>query len=433
MQSGQIQQRFLDSVRRAATLLVPTSFAVPLDAVGGSYLGGLPKLPDQLDWPEVNEEGTSAGLIFAGQIDLQDMPKFEGREALPAAGCLYFFYKDNWEQEGGESGVMPGRVLYSPQSPKSMPPRRPPARMVRLNDAVGSPPIFLAPEEYRNRGHFRFDLAFAAFESYPDDIDERDLENASISKRDWLQLSEEVDVIDSAVRANQKSLAAALQDRIRTRERPLFVWPPPPEWIFCADVIRCYARGILAPRESYYQAKPLSSVDVDLMSAAERWLASTATMAPLQALSIEIRQEFAVWLAEVTMSVSAPGFSQFWGTRFFTLHSSVLPHLVNVAFEQGQREIAPGELVGALEREPFLFGEGRDAKVWGFPLHQMLGHGSSDHTAVQPLERRDHVLLLKLDVADAMVPRGGSEGAFHYWITPEALAVRDFSSVELTC
>jgi len=51
--------------------------------IGASRLGGLPDLPDT-DWPE--------NLSFIGQINLQDIRSFEGADALPSSGWLYFFY-----------------------------------------------------------------------------------------------------------------------------------------------------------------------------------------------------------------------------------------------------------------------------------------------------------------------------------------------------
>ncbi|MEL6498718.1 MAG: YwqG family protein [Planctomycetota bacterium] len=52
-----------------------------------SQFGGLPELPTDFEWPMGSEDY----LEFVAQIDLSELPEFEGRELLPSSGVLAFF------------------------------------------------------------------------------------------------------------------------------------------------------------------------------------------------------------------------------------------------------------------------------------------------------------------------------------------------------
>ncbi len=55
-------------------------------AVGESRIGGVPDLPAGMVWPH----NTDGALSFIAQINLGDVPRFEGNP-LPSSGMLYFF------------------------------------------------------------------------------------------------------------------------------------------------------------------------------------------------------------------------------------------------------------------------------------------------------------------------------------------------------
>lgn len=57
-------------------------------AVGASKLGGLPDLPDSLEWPTRD----SAPLAFIAQLNLAELAAQDPDHRLPPAGWLYFFY-----------------------------------------------------------------------------------------------------------------------------------------------------------------------------------------------------------------------------------------------------------------------------------------------------------------------------------------------------
>ena len=57
-----------------------------------SYLGGLPIVPDDFEWPTIhNRKGLLERLNFLAQIDCSDLPPGPGRHLFPGKGYLYFF------------------------------------------------------------------------------------------------------------------------------------------------------------------------------------------------------------------------------------------------------------------------------------------------------------------------------------------------------
>lgn len=85
-----------------------------------SKIGGLPTLPSELDWPELDEYA----LHFLAEIHLDEVPRPPAPNALPATGVLYFFL-----ELSEYSDMVDGRVLYAPQAGP-----RPVARHPHLQD-----------------------------------------------------------------------------------------------------------------------------------------------------------------------------------------------------------------------------------------------------------------------------------------------------------
>jgi len=64
---------------------------------GMSYFGGLPDLPDDIPWPE---RAPGEPLSFLGQINLEDVAKFECANMLPESGLLQFYYHSDQDASG---------------------------------------------------------------------------------------------------------------------------------------------------------------------------------------------------------------------------------------------------------------------------------------------------------------------------------------------
>lgn len=76
---------------------------------GASKFGGLPDLPEGVDWPEWNGKA----LAFIAQFNLEEVATFDLERLLPATGMLYFFYDAQMETWGDTLEDRGGaRVLY---------------------------------------------------------------------------------------------------------------------------------------------------------------------------------------------------------------------------------------------------------------------------------------------------------------------------------
>ena len=168
-------QRWLQSVRRNCVVLKRGESAA-IDAAGGSFFGGHPKLAPGMAWPTIAVDGADVSMLFLGQIDLGDLPEFERRHLLPPTGTLYFFYLDRWDWEGASAGMMPCAVLYSEASAASFAPCAPPLPLAAPNPELGD------MGAYPDSGA-RAEVSFAACDSYPDAHDDA-VDALSVSQRD---------------------------------------------------------------------------------------------------------------------------------------------------------------------------------------------------------------------------------------------------------
>lgn len=91
----------LEDLARNAIQLVVTS-DLPT-TIGTSRLGGLPDLPDEIEWPTWND----VPLAFIAQINLAEAEPFDLEGCLPKSGMLYFFYeaaRQTWGYDPKDSG-----------------------------------------------------------------------------------------------------------------------------------------------------------------------------------------------------------------------------------------------------------------------------------------------------------------------------------------
>ena len=77
---------------RRAKLAIKHIFPPRLPQRSMSYLGGLPIVPDDFDWPTIhNRDGLLERFTFMAQIDCADLPEGPARNLFPDNGYLYFF------------------------------------------------------------------------------------------------------------------------------------------------------------------------------------------------------------------------------------------------------------------------------------------------------------------------------------------------------
>ncbi len=100
--------------------------------VGNSWLGGLPCLPPDMEWPQNNQTGRP--LHFLAQVDCADLPTLNGTSPLPRDGLLLFF-SDLDEERLTESHA----VVYVPKAQQTVPPRALPDALPEIDHAEGQP------------------------------------------------------------------------------------------------------------------------------------------------------------------------------------------------------------------------------------------------------------------------------------------------------
>jgi|GEM_PF-3847762 len=139
------------------------------DMSARSYLGGLPQLPADYEWPVGNIDGTPTPLHFVAQIACDELPAEQTQ--LPGRGTLFFFLAMTEEMLWGDSGNPNDdcRVIYCEHVPADTPVRDMPDDL---------PPICNEDEfSWRNdtlwrkptdgRVYTKWPLRFYAFDNYP--------------------------------------------------------------------------------------------------------------------------------------------------------------------------------------------------------------------------------------------------------------------------
>jgi hypothetical protein len=259
---------------------------------------------------------------------------------------------------------------------------------------------FLCTDDYLRHGTFRFDARLVPFRSYLDD---------PISEEPWFE-TQDFDLTREELES--ASWRSSLPGIAPEHEHWFRSSPITPDWIFDWRLVEYYARGASTPRAWEKSA----GLDSQLQQQAESWLTLGSRADPNSAPSQDVRVRFATWIGEVERQTS----------RNFDLLRRVVWQVVQLHAASGSLDRVPKEMVPLVDQRPTIAAD-RYARV----THLILGHGSSDHTAVQPSERSDKVLLLKIDFGDDIF--AGSEGAMHFWISPRDLAQQQFGAVELTC
>lgn len=97
-----------------------------------SWLGGLPCLPPDMDWPRSAE--TDLPQHFLAQVDCADLPTLNGTSPLPRNGLLLFF--SDLDEERLEANHS---VLFVPHSRQSVPPRALPDDLPEIDHQGGQP------------------------------------------------------------------------------------------------------------------------------------------------------------------------------------------------------------------------------------------------------------------------------------------------------
>ena len=113
-------------------ILLNRIWPIGASAPGNSWLGGLPCLPQDFDWPRSHETGLP--LHFLAQVDCADLPTLGGTSPLPRNGLLLFF-SDLDEERLSEGHA----VVHVPKARQSVPPRALPDDLPEIDHSEGRP------------------------------------------------------------------------------------------------------------------------------------------------------------------------------------------------------------------------------------------------------------------------------------------------------
>jgi uncharacterized protein YwqG len=149
-----------------------------------SKFGGLPNLPDDIEWPRSLERHGARGHItlpFMAQIDCSELPPNDA--GLPTSGMLFFFA--NIDGSLGDPADSWRRVIYVPDVAADTPPRQPPSGLPAFGTAelagrgyLGSPyPLghrygHEPDDPLAGKVFFEWPMQFVVTDSYPrtDDV-----------------------------------------------------------------------------------------------------------------------------------------------------------------------------------------------------------------------------------------------------------------------
>jgi hypothetical protein len=389
-----------------AIALLRASLPQPLDGPARSYLGGLPRLPPGVPWPEI-EKYERFALTFLAQIDLSELPA--AASALPRAGTLYFFADTNDDcPEPGDC-----RVIFHPGDASGFPPCDLPATARRYGDD-GEPWPWLPESSVWARAGFRFPLEFAAFDSVRDYVVE---EGANSPPRRNRDACERMMAEEYARRLNRRALPP--RDAWREFEREGDDWPF--AWVAIEFAARSMARSAgeaLGRRES----EPAHDALRGIAEAATQWVERAARESPSARCPDDVRQAFVAEWRGWDATFEDLGRRSGLYVRSHHDRIDVLAAACFVCAASGAADAIPAPYRLALEHmaDPGI----------GFPEHQMLGHGEKVQWA--PIEHAAQRLLLQLTGDRALGWHANSGCALQFWIEPEALERADFGSVQMT-
>lgn len=384
-----------------------------------SHFGGLPRLPENYEWPRTSD-GTP--LHFLAQIDCADI---RVKTALPERGLLFFFGRDNVYQawHGQQPASDTCRVLYAPDSVALPPPRQPPADL---------PPLTW-PRQWPANVHPAWPVVPLQFDSFPDEsalpeANERDagawrrlLQRFARGVGNEPEIGAEVrEAYDARLHARRAAaLVAATGAHPPSKARPgrevadaaaaIFGFADagpqsfPRHWAY----VHHLARAILDGPRSYAVGE---EKERELTAEAERWLGRSREGPLERPVAEDDRRAMRTWLASLDDRArlvfrGAEGAIRSW------------------AGDPALAALVPDHVYAACASSFYGYDEDN------LRFSQMLGHSPAPHVA--RLVDDPMICLLNLDTDLALGWNfADQEGQCTFWITPRDLAHRDFSKVQ---
>ncbi|GFE84845.1 hypothetical protein GCM10011487_68450 [Steroidobacter agaridevorans] len=413
--------KFLEPRMRPAVILRRSGLPVRGNHPARSFFGGLPRLPPELSWPVIDVHEGTASPMFIAQIDLAEAP-LPPDTPMPRSGTLFIFYDASNDAPNDDEAV----VLYHPCAGNEFP-ERPPTHSVQFWLDGGWQ--WLEPSDDPPRGiGFKYPIEFVAFTSYCDYVG-----------------AENYNPLDPIETPDARELLLNELEEKLAHER-VEPWPgyfheavkaAGSQWLFVWGVILHSARGVYHEIDTIY--------DFKLRNQPPEVLAELARLKEIAASWVQRAREHAI--SEPCDLQTQKEYDQVWKSleaaaqalqrKKFYLDIRKYPasatHLVC--------NLCATESEDALARIPESFRKCLEAEArWDFQkdprrltrpraIHQMLGYGESVQSG--PLEHDSDVLLFQMkgDVGLEWFQNIGC--VLQLWITPEALAKREFGKVRM--
>lgn len=405
-----------------------------------SKFGGLPRLPEQYEWPR---DGNGVALHFLAQVDCSDIA-FE--TSLPKRGVLFFFARDDEEQIWNDENWVRDsvRVIYALDAFAATPPREHPEELKPIG---GNYPLrvwrgLLQEVVDGPATHVEWPIKPLRVDSWPDALFDEESEpsfnwvarlTAMISKPKVINWQEdqarreayadthELLRLDAFARATGEALVDVPpinQERLSGRAIFEHAEKGDEAFPFFWINIRHAALHLICALEEMGGEHPL--FDQAQLPAARKWLAR-AQMCPDDKIpGDDDREAFRAWLMQwhKLRSDIAPDPIRYAEPVYAAMRANIRSWSGNPDMS---RKILP-HVYDAM-RDCFAANGG-----WGLKYSQMLGHAPS---AQEPLHPDDPTLcLLNLCSDSALGTMYGDVGNATFFISREDLAKRDFTRVE---
>lgn len=421
-------------------ILLHTPFPPLAGAGGNSWFGGLPGLPDHIEWPRTADH---LPLHFLAQIDCSDLPR---PSPLPDRGVLFFFGRDDCEQvwDHDRPAQDDCRVIHAPDASAATPLRAAPADLPPIADEYGLRCVrdFLLDGEPGPNVHFKWAVQPLPMPSWPqvDALPQNALKPKFDLKRLFgrgekpsalgdlasLRPAAEIDYI-TAWEARRIQAFCAVTGEIADAETPDFeasraiaaaLWGSDA----AADAFPCrwqdvalFARQLVGQRGSGRTLPPTAR------DGGQNWLVAAQGQPGDGEVPDAERAAFRAWVA----GWQAPHLAG-------SLHGLAADLVIKASVQGLRMDVAagltPAETTAALLRPWFRpFGGLDDTEV---QFSQMLGHAASTQTP--RLVDDPAICLLQLA---SQAPNGwmfGDMGECTFWIRPDDLARGDFSKAWAT-
>ena len=414
----------------------------PTDGHVRTFFGGLPRLPKGVPWPRVTSmDGDEIAPTFVMQIQLEDMPSFAGRNALPQRGTLYFFVDTMFEGNGQPAC----KVIYCTGDAAQLEEAQPPPDLMLLSGYLNDTNHFwLDADEPLSRRDFRYAVEPRVFTSYRDWWDQPAAQWHTGDAHQLAYWRLQLESLEEAFGPRQ-TVAPVFRDSDEMPEG----WPW--TWGFVFHTARAFIHALLEYVDpSGWRAKrtpeDAAALYQRLIAEASAWRGQCEN-ALGEAVAPEARSAFRDWFACALRDVhNAWSFTNGEGKHVVRSDAcsdyelrrkcrDALLFSANWLLSQGERGDAAAHAARELltsvgwkwTRDP---NNDQGMLSIGIPLHQMLGFGQSVQGA--PLEHASDVLLLQI-AGDAGLAWHNNIGCtLQFWISPGDLLLRRFEHVQAT-